>query len=641
MDQDKFQPGEIVYYGGHGLSIVVGRKSASNSDQTQSQLLEIRTARNLRVPIHILESRIGSTSVRRLSTKNNITEALGIFGQPQVGNAPPLASYSDREAAKILSSTAPSDLVNAVKIAIGDGKNLKGNFSHFAAAKRNFVFKVIELLADELSIISGLSHREAREHIGSLASSKKSADVWPAQANEQYIGMLDERTFKDIFGLSLQQGENLEENPPSIKHTQRLEIDSLVRKVSKNKQDVVNPAEQEAIPDPKAPSEELKETGQDVRIQDIPDILSVLPSRGPTRGAFFLIKDELDDETLKAFTLVFLSQRELRETIESYSAKAGLPEEALRDILKVATLTFAEKAATAGYAYYITQEMRSLYPDVEKYAAEKRQRAKRVRKGEADKNEAQEESADHIDNADITDLGVDHDENGLIERIRIHGFDEESLKALGSCYEKRDDLHAALRFYGAALDLSENGALDHRTLQKLHAIQERLGYVYDTDIHFSELEMHLQERMNTPEDDILDMPAIGYNPVSNTESSGLERENHKANTSLPHVTYAIPAEALKPGQRLKMTFTSSASGALEVTMEVQISGDGKPDLEDTKAIRTPKSKMNGHDTKNGGFIDVAFERSADGSHLEVSTSGHHLSDLVDFTIAEDDPEPRI
>ncbi len=749
MQSEELEPGHIVYYAGHGLSVVVGKKHFSypGMGAVKQSAFEVRNIRNMDVPISILESRVSPSVMRFPASKEMLMDALDIARQKKFIPLP--FSNIEKDATKTLALNDPKDIALTIRSLLAPYDALDKSLADVTFANRKLVLKGIDLLADDLSMASGLTFGASKDHILSLFATSKPMDVWPALAQEEKPILLEDQVFENAFGITREQALDLDKNPiktapgrqdgrvrneaqliinAALEQNAASKISDAVKKhlaERPNKQDGFNkilsfaPKRGEAremldfaflkleekffkalslyalvkaehrhsisqIADVMALPEEkvsaiineaaqlyikaakngkrmhyistfeqnisdaqvgsvVKEAQMSMRPveKDAPSdvfdetkhsaLLSIISDRGPMKGSFVLVADILPADQLKAFAAVLLSKKENRVTIASFAETEGLVESAVRQSLKEALLVFREKAVEANRATYITKEMCEICPEISDSLVF-RMRAKQVEeKTEFYTDGKNDEPSERNENSTLhyslreeiqSDILLEvSEEDALICRMRENSFDAEILAALGSIYKEKGDIHGAIRLYGAALDLADD--IDYAVSQNLQKLEGEAGYNYSSDVHFSELEMHLQERMN----ERLGVRPDFANNFSQTQDEPVIHsdvfDRAPSDQKVPHVTYAIPAEALKVGQRLKMVFKQTASGELEVSMEVELTSNTH-----TAEEAKPVHKMNGFDHGSGflhrenGNLSARFYQKADGSsvlHVEPNS----------------------
>lgn len=394
--------------------------------------------------------------------------------------------------------------------------------------------------------------------------------------------------------------------------------------------------------------------------------------RGPGRGSFELAAATMDAHSFAVITPLYFIARDKRPTMEELAKKMNVSNTQIEQDVKKAIKEFADQAVAIERRTYISLDMAAVNPDVAELRVARQWKKKSneavlleegsspsgaskpqtftspksideedelspeieaiTEEQPASENNTQPHEEPEIEIIDRNTPDIDlkqnvPDEDDVLDHIRNNGFDSKSLENLGVIYEAKNEWQHALYLYGAALDLNEDG--DLWLGQRVERMEEKLGYQYSTEKHFSFIETFIQERLdNVPlEDNIINAEFVEVSSeespaTSEPQQNYIFEQPHPADQSnrqttpaqvLPRISYGIPAEALVPGQRLKMVFTQSHNGSMEVTMEVEIvkAEGGKSHI-----------RSNGLDANDG--LDVAFEATANGQTY-VSINGQHYS----------------
>jgi RNA polymerase-interacting CarD/CdnL/TRCF family regulator/tetratricopeptide (TPR) repeat protein len=239
----------------------------------------------------------------------------------------------------------------------------------------------------------------------------------------------------------------------------------------------------------------------------------------------------------------------------------------------------------------------------------------------------------HSGNDVTSDTHTGRCEDDIYAGIKINGFDSKSLGELGEIYQRQGKLDLALAFYGAANDLSDN---DPKLRAKLEIIEDICNTAYDPEAHFATAESFIQAKLNEgieqpipfiQDHEPSEEPAEVIEPSSSHRSRSERVFATATHERIPQVTYAIPAEALVFGQRLKMTFNYCSNGSMEVTLEVEVAA---------ASASKPNGSARHHNAANGkgnGMLRAEFHQ--DGSTATVSVFSDARND------ESGEPKPKV
>ena len=337
MKTADLRTGLIVYKNGHGITIVVGKKTATIGGQ-QINTWELRALNNIGVSISVPQGRTETSGLRHFFDRDGLSESLALLANRKQHFKNSLKHNTDN-LDDLINSGNPKDIAFAIR-KIFHTYNIKNKSMNTAQQKiAELAKRAITLLAEDLSMASGLSIPAARDHIFDLVLAERAIDVWPIQAKAAKSNIIDADVFEEVFQITLAQADDLNRYPPII--TLRGGAQNGNKSTT---QEIINFLEREsAAKISKAVKSFLpSHEGKQVYFQEI---IPLATQWGSSREAIqFALTHLSDANEFYALSAYFLVRENARMSLPEIAQKLNIPETDMKDILDSAIKNFKDSA---------------------------------------------------------------------------------------------------------------------------------------------------------------------------------------------------------------------------------------------------------------------------------------------------------
>jgi hypothetical protein len=318
--QQTLTPGQLTYFSGYGLSIVIGKKIQTVIGMGPQIMWGLQPIYDASTPIFISEIQ-AQKRTRAFLSQEEIENFYKRLAQKNLNFIASIPVNEEKFLGEKLSSLSPTIVADTLIGLIDSAKGKTSvNLEKVIAKYKSYIEKAARLLASDLAVASGLSLRAAYEHILSIAvaPTNNPIKIWPLHAISPKASHLDDDVFEEIFGINKDQALDLNAHPvrPDIS------IPNLIRALNEGSTNGVS-----------------EKTRKEVSIDNEKEnVLTRLMPLAPQRGAMTNLMDKIlplfDAKTFQIVSLYALVLSEHRLSVPELAEEFNTEESEIRSLLK-------------------------------------------------------------------------------------------------------------------------------------------------------------------------------------------------------------------------------------------------------------------------------------------------------------------